>query len=63
MAEAEKMILTSKDCQECEYGSIEEITKAKIIINCSARNKRYYLGQYVQCDDKRKVKHDWTKRI
>lgn len=55
---AEKMILTSKDCPECEYGSIEEITKAKIIINCKARNRKYYLGQYVQCDDKRKEKYD-----
>lgn len=50
-----KMILTS-ECETCEYGSIDESNKARIKVRCNARNKEYYYGQCIPCDDKKKRK-------
>ena len=50
-----KMILTS-ECEECEYGSIDESSKSKIKVKCSYKNKEYHYGQCIPCEDKKKRK-------
>ncbi len=46
-----KMILTS-ECKECVYGIIDETNKARIKVRCRLKNKEYYYGQYIPCENK-----------
>ncbi len=48
-----KMILTS-ECEECIYGIIDESNKARIKVKCRLKDKEYYYGQYIPCEDKTK---------
>lgn len=50
------MILTS-ECEECIHCILDESNKAKIIINCTAKNKKYIYGQRIPCSDKIKSKN------
>ena len=45
------MIFTS-ECLDCEYGSICKNNNQKI--HCSNRNKEYFFGQRIPCEDKKK---------
>lgn len=47
------MILTS-ECEDCEYGIINDDDPAKIKVFCSYRNKEYYYGQCIPCENKTK---------
>ncbi len=47
------MIITS-ECEECYYGIINEENPAKIKVFCKDRNKEYYYGQCIPCDNKTK---------
>ena len=49
------MILTS-ECEECDYGIINESNKAKIKVFCEDKNKEYYYGQCIPCENKTKKK-------
>lgn len=49
------MILTS-ECEECKYGIIDESNKAKIKVFCEDKNKEYYYGQCIPCENKTKKK-------
>lgn len=56
--EHKKMINASK-CEECEYGSTDDSNRARITIYCSKKNKKYFYGQYIPCDDfNKKQKED-----
>lgn len=44
----DNMILAGTDCQDCRYFKDNNNNK----ITCSARNKQYYYGQYIHCDNK-----------
>lgn len=50
------MIITS-ECEECRFGEIDESDKAKIKVLCTLKNKQYYYGQCVPCDQKEKIKY------
>lgn len=50
-----KMILTS-ECEECEYGIVDESNKARIKVKCKNKNKEYHYGQCIPCEDKKKRK-------
>lgn len=50
-----KLICTS-ECEECENGTLIEKNKACIKIKCSLKDKEYYYGQYVSCENKIKKK-------
>lgn len=52
---AEKMICTS-ECENCRNGTVDDSDKSKIKIYCAVKNKKYYYGQMVMCDDKEKRK-------
>ncbi len=46
------MILTS-ECKDCIHSSIDESNKAKIKIYCNLKNRTYYWGQCIPCEDKK----------
>lgn len=54
------MINNTSDCEKCKYAKIDEANKARIKIICSYRDKIYYYGQHIECDDYEKegVKND-----
>ena len=47
------MIITS-ECEECRYGSIDDTNKARVMVHCSYRDKYYFYGQCIPCEDKEK---------
>ena len=47
------MIITS-ECEFCIYGTVDDSDKAKVKVYCSYKDKTYYYGQYISCDNKRK---------
>ena len=47
------MILTS-ECEECKYGIIKEDDPAQIRVFCKDRNREYYYGQCIPCENKTK---------
>lgn len=49
------MILTS-ECEKCDYGIIDDSNKARIKVKCLQKNKEYYYGQCIPCDNKKKRK-------
>uniref|UniRef100_N1ZVM1 Uncharacterized protein n=1 Tax=Eubacterium plexicaudatum ASF492 TaxID=1235802 RepID=N1ZVM1_9FIRM len=48
---SEKMI-TTNECEKCNYSILDETNKAKIIIYCKLKNKKYIYGQRIPCDNK-----------
>lgn len=50
MAEKNNCITVGKDCEECAYCEMG----AKNTVKCTAKNKTYYFGQYVPCEEKKK---------
>lgn len=52
-----KMIITS-ECEECIYGSIVEADKTHIKVKCSKKDKEYYYGQCIPCEDKKRIKKE-----
>lgn len=49
------MILTS-ECEECDYGILDDHDKARIKVICESKGKEYYYGQCIPCDNKTKVR-------
>lgn len=49
------MILTS-ECEKCIYGIVDESNKARIKVRCTNKEKEYYYGQCIPCDNMRKRK-------
>lgn len=49
-------VINTSECEKCEYGTIEEISKAKIIVHCSDKNKTYYYGACIPCENFSKKK-------
>lgn len=38
-------------CEKCKYGKLDDKDKAKIRIICAYKNKLYYYGQRIECDN------------
>ncbi len=49
------MILTS-ECEQCMNSVINDEDKAKVTIYCHAKDKIYYWGQCIPCEDKKNRK-------
>lgn len=47
------MIITS-ECEQCIHSTIDASDKSKLKIYCSVKEKTYYWGQCIPCDEKRK---------
>lgn len=43
------------DCGNCKHYQLIEESKKDIYVYCAARDKRYYYGQRISCDDKEKA--------
>lgn len=46
-------MITTDECEYCKYGSVIEEDKAHIKVYCSIKDKYYYFGQCIPCDNKR----------
>ena len=44
------MIITSQ-CEKCKFGTVDETDKARVIVYCSSKDKTYYYGQCIPCDN------------
>lgn len=51
----QKMIITS-ECETCQYGIINDENKARVKVYCTRKQKEYYYGACVPCDDHTKKK-------
>lgn len=49
------MIICGKDCEDCKFGTILDEDKARVKVYCQTREKTYYYGQCIPCDDKQKI--------
>ena len=49
-------MITTDECEHCRYGTVIEEDKAHIKVYCVKKDRTYYYGQCVPCDDKSKVK-------
>ena len=47
-------LICSDICVNCINGILDESDKAKVKIICSLKEKEYYYGQYVNCDEFKK---------
>lgn len=45
-----KMIITS-ECEGCRYGSVDERNPRKVMVYCEKRERGYFYGQCIACDD------------
>lgn len=49
------MIITS-ECEQCIHSVINEEDKAQVKIYCKAKDKTYYWGQCIPCENSVKIK-------
>lgn len=58
-----KMINTN-ECEHCKYGTIDDLNKARVVVMCQAKNKKYYYGQCIPCEYmERKDKNEKSSEI
>ena len=48
---AEQVICTS-ECEDCIFSTLDDSNKSKILIYCGNKDKTYYYGQMIPCDNK-----------
>ena len=48
------IIVAGVDCENCIYSTIDDTNKARIRVYCDARDRQYWWGQNVPCEDKKK---------
>ena len=47
------MILTS-ECEQCIHSVINEENKERVKVYCSVKDKTYFWGQCIPCEDKKR---------
>ncbi len=47
-------MINTSECEECRYGTLREESKAKVKVYCSIKEKEYYYGQCIPCENKKK---------
>lgn len=52
------MIIVGKDCENCKFCTINDRDRSRVKVHCAVRDKDYYYGQCIPCEDKVKVKKD-----
>ncbi len=50
------MIIAGEECKDCIHGVVDEESKKVIKTYCRLRDKTYYYGQCIACEDKEKKK-------
>lgn len=48
-----KMIIT-EECEKCMYGTVNDDDPRRVTVYCKAKDKTYYYGQCVPCEDYKK---------
>ena len=51
-------VIITSECEFCQYGTIDDTDKARVMVHCDYRDKEYYFGQCVPCDDMKKKEKD-----
>ena len=49
--------INTSDCEGCQHGTLIKV-KNILKVQCSDKDKTYYYGQYVPCDNYTKRKKD-----
>lgn len=44
-------MINSSECENCRYGIIDETNKARIKVTCTIKQKKYWFGQCIPCED------------
>ena len=47
-------VINTSECENCIHSTIIEESRSRIYVLCAARDKKYYYGQCVPCDDMKK---------
>lgn len=50
-----KMINTS-ECESCKYALINDTDKSKVIVFCLVKQKEYYYGACIPCENYKEIK-------
>ena len=48
-------MINTSECEECRFGVIKEESKAVVKVYCSIKDKEYYYGQCISCENKKKT--------
>lgn len=48
-------ITVGKECEACKYYQLIEESKKDVYVYCAAKNKKYYYGQRIVCEEKEKL--------
>lgn len=46
--------INTSECESCIYSKINDTNKARVTVHCTYRDKTYYYGQRIPCEDKEK---------
>lgn len=49
------LIIAGKDCENCRHGNVIEHSKKLIKVYCTIKDKEYYYGQCIPCENKSKI--------
>lgn len=52
------MTILTSECESCLYGTVDDADKARVKVYCSYKDKTYYYGQCINCNNKRKKEID-----
>ena len=44
-------VILTNQCENCRYGTVIEESKSVIKVYCSNKERRFFWGQYIQCDN------------
>ena len=44
-------VILSNKCETCKFGIVNDENKARIKVYCSQKEKEYYWGQCITCDN------------
>lgn len=47
-------VTVGKECEGCRYYELIEESKKDIFVYCEAKEKKFYYGQRISCEDKEK---------
>lgn len=50
MSKEHKTMINTNECENCQYGIIDDSDKAKVTVYCSQKDKKYFYGQCIPCD-------------
>lgn len=45
-------MITTDECENCKFGTVIETSKSDIKVFCAIKDKTYYYGQCIPCNNK-----------